>query len=84
MSTIKQVFSVLFFAQRYYSAPDRAAFFCTLIVILNVVIISDLSDSDFEGCLEGSFDIDIIERQHDTVDSDISLEWECFLCSIRL
>ena len=31
---------------------------------------SDLSDSDFEGFLEGSFDVDVIERQRDTVDSD--------------
>ena len=31
---------------------------------------SDSSDLDFEGFLEGSFDIDVIERQHDTVDSD--------------
>ena len=37
---------------------------------------SDSSDSDFEGFLERSFDIDIVERQHDTVDSDsdISLD----------
>ena len=37
---------------------------------------SDLSDSDFEGFLEGSFDIDVVERQHNTVnsDSDFSLD----------
>ena len=54
---------------------DRAAFFRNLIVILNVVVKSDSSDSDFEGFLEGSFDVDVVERQHNTVnsDSDISL-----------
>ena len=56
---------------------DRAAFFHSLIVILNIVVMSDSSDSGFEGFLEGSFDVDIVERQHDTVDndSDISLDF---------
>ena len=42
----------------------------------NIIVISDSSDSDFEGFLEGSFDIEVVERQHDTVnrDSDISLD----------
>ena len=31
---------------------------------------SDWSDSDFEGFLEGSFDVDVVERKHDTVNSD--------------
>ena len=52
----------------------RAAFFRSFIVIMNVVIMSDSSDLDFEGFLEGSFDIDVIERQHNTVNRDISLD----------
>ena len=49
-------------------------FFYSLIVILNIVIMSDSSDLDFGGFLEGSFDI--VKRQHNTVDSDsdISLD----------
>ena len=37
---------------------------------------SDSSDLDFEGILEGSFNVDVIERRHDTVDNDsgISLD----------
>ena len=53
---------------------DRAAFFRNLIVILNVVVLLDSSDLDFEGFLEGSFDIDFVERQHNTIDSDISFD----------
>ena len=51
--------------------------FHSLIVILNVVVMSDSSDLDFEGFLEGSFDVD---KQHDTVDSDsnISLDEDIF------
>ena len=44
------------------------SFFGTLIVILNVVVMSDFSDLDFEGFLEGSFN-----RQHDTGDSDSNI-----------
>ena len=55
---------------------ERAAFFRSLNVILNVVVMSDSSDSDFEGFLECSFDVNIVEKQHNTVnsDSDISLD----------
>ena len=33
---------------------DRAAFFLSLVVILNIVVTSDSSDLHFEGFLEGS------------------------------
>ena len=42
-------------------------FFHSLIVILTRVI------QNFEGFLEGSFDVNVVERQHDTVDSDSNI-----------
>ena len=55
---------------------DSATFFRSLIVIKNVVVMSYSRDSDFEGFLKGSFDVDVVKRRHDTVDSDsdISLD----------
>ena len=43
------------------------------LLILNVIVISDSSESDFEGFLEGSFDVNVVERQHDTVNSDSNI-----------
>ena len=41
---------------------------------------SDSSDSDFEGFFEGSFDV-VVERQHDTVDSESDISSDEDVCN---